>query len=368
MKGDAGVGAVDTIAAVLASKGSAESTGPIKPKDFWWDMFIKYLAATIALGTALETALQFLGNDGPSCTVSGRDNASAYEISHDDIVYINRFCQQSFTRAIYYPLFLFSQSIALTAPDFLWGAINVGCFDYFFRVVTDLDRFRSGETGTYEEKNFKILKKLENKFGLKAEIFHFYIFKLCLQILVILTAIAINILIFRDEHFNLYFVCPVGCDISVEGWQFMFCVTCVFPPFRLYRLLFIIDLTLLSVALLILGWGIFWCFKKHVEILGSDVTAKFAFKSCLLPTQYDISSSKKSHWFKVLFCCFNCSESVCQNIFCLTSEYRIKNDLDFLLLRLYSADLGYGADFRAIQVYYYYSFQVIGVLFLIDIV
>ena len=89
-----------------------------------------------------------------------------------------------------------------------------------------------------------------------------------------------------------------------------------------------INLSLLIIALFLIGYGLFWCLARHVEALGSENVARFAFYSALQPTDY-----VEERFWSSLF------------------NHHIKNDLDFLIMRLFRADLGHGKVFKDIQVY-----------------
>jgi hypothetical protein len=152
------------------SSSTEESTGPIRQKEFFWDQFLVYVSTIIALLTVLDVTLQFFRGGGLACQVPvtigeaetcgySRDNLTTgdvtcgeIEISRDDVAYVNTFCQQSLSRAEYYPFFVLIQGLLLAAPQYLWASLFVGQFDFFFGLVQQLDRLRSRETGEYRAK------------------------------------------------------------------------------------------------------------------------------------------------------------------------------------------------------------------------
>ena len=69
------------------------------------------------------------------------------------------------------------------------------------------------------------------------------------------------------------------------------------------------------------------CAKRHVNVLGFKDAALFAFSSCLPPDEYVNEPFYKSPLLP-----------------------GIRNDLDFLVMRLFCADSGYGRIFKDIQV------------------
>ena len=315
---------------------STESKGAIQPKEFFWDQFLIYVSTIVALLTVLDVTLQFFRGGGLMCrlpsTVVAYDNETS-EVTRDEAAYVNTFCQQSLSLAEYYPLFVLIQGLVLAAPQYLWVSLFVGQFDFFFGLVRQLDRLRSSETGEYRTKNFEIVSKLEKQFPRKWKwvgIFSLYIIKLLLQLLVVLSSLVINATLFQEQHFEFSFYCPKDLDPASPpiGWWLPYQVSCAFTSFRLHLQLRKVDSFLLCLAFLAIMYGLFWCAKRHVNALGFQEAALFAFSSCLHPGEYVEEPFLKKP---------------------LTPA--IRNDLDFLLMRLFRADSGHGLVFKDIQVY-----------------
>ena len=214
----------------------------------------------------------------------------------------------------------------------MWVSLFGGQFDFFFGLVRQLDRLRSGKTGDYRAQNFDLVNKLEKQFPRKwkfGSIFSFYIAKLTLQLLVVLISLTINAALFQQMHFEFTFDCPKNFDAASppKGWWLPFKVSCVFSSFRLHLRLQNVNYLLLLLALGAIFYGLMWCAKRHVNALGFKDAALFAFSSCLLPDDYVNEPFYKS-----------------------PLSPGIRNDLDFLVMRLFRADSGYGRIFKDIQV------------------
>ena len=338
---------------------SDESTGPIQPKEFFWDQFLVYISTIIALLTVLDVALQFFRGGGLACrvpvTIDGTETCENYdnstsenrvtcsdiEISRDEVAYVNSFCQQSLSRAEYYPFFVLIQGLLLAAPQYLWASLFVGQFDFFFGLVQQLDRLRSRETGEYRAKNFEIVNKLEKQFPRKWKwggIFVFYVLKLCAQLILVVIAIIINVAVFHEKYFDFSFDCPEILNPPPNGWWLPVRVSCVFSSFRLHKQLRGINIFLLCFAFFIILYGLLWCAKRHINALGFKDAALFAFSSCLRPTEY-----VDERFFHSRYSPFS---------------PQLKNDLDFLLMRLFRADSGHGLVFKDIQVLYYATVSI----------
>ena len=329
-----------------AGGGDAEGgKAKIEQKEFFWDQFLIYMATIIALLTVLDITLQLFRGGGLVCRLPARlplhsdknetvasDENETVAPSRDDVAYVNTFCQQSLSLAEYYPLFVLIQGLLLAAPQYLWASLFGGQFDFFFGLVRQLDRLRSSELGQYRPQNFEIVDKLEKHFVRKwsfLSIFPLYIIKLFIQLLVICVSFLFNGAVFRRYVFAFGFKCPrdFDPDSPPDGWWLPFQVACTFSSFRLYGKLQIVNYLLLSLAFCTVIYALIWCFKRHTNALGYKDIALFAFSSCLRPEEYVHSKFWKS-----------------------PLEPRIHNDLDFLLLRLFRADSGYGNVFKDIQV------------------
>ena len=309
----------------------------IEQKEFFWDQFLVYMATIIALLTVLDITLQLFRGGGLVCRLPARVPLDSEENetvtpTRDDATFVNTFCQQSLSLAEHYPLFVLIQGLLLAAPQYLWASLFGGQFDFFFGLVRQLDRLRSSELGQYRPQNFEIVDKLEKHFVRKwtfMSIFSLYVIKLCLQLLAIVLSFLFNGVVFQRRVFDFSFKCPrdFDPDSPPEGWWLPFQVACTFSSFRLYSKLQIVNYLLLSLAFCTVIYALIWCFKRHINALGYRDIALFAFSSCLRPEAYVHSKLWKS-----------------------PLEPRIHNDLDFLLLRLFRADSGYGNVFKDIQV------------------
>ena len=310
-------------------------TEDITPKEFFWDQFIKYLATAIALLTALDFVLQFLRGGGLFCypPLGFREDALD-ATARDQAAYINAYCLGSLDESEFYPVLIVVEGIFLVAPHYLWLSLFGGQFDFFFAIVRQLDRLRSSNSGEYEQKNFELVKRLEKEFPDRPKwlgIINMYQLKLGLQGLIALVSIICNGAVFPPSSFQFVFDCPKdynSTDTSgVLGWQLPFSVQCVYPSFRVLAKIWYANFVLLFGALLLALYGFLWTIKRHINALGHREIAHFAFTSCLSPDDYVFAPFYRK-----------------------PMKPRMKNDLDFLLLRLFRADSGHGQVFKDILI------------------
>ena len=320
------------VGASVQEGGEAEKE--IIPKEFFWDQLVTYIATAIALLTLVDTTVQFFRSTGgllcyiPEEFIQGE--------TRDQAAYVNNFCQESLSTSEYYSVFILIQGIVIVAPHYLWSSIFSGQFDFFFDLVRQIDRLRDSKTGEYRTKNFEILKKLENEFPERKKLFGMFILygmKLALQFVIIVVSLVVNIAIFPGTYFQFVFDCPAeladnGSSNSSQlyrGWNLPGQVQCIYSSFRILSKVQYADYLLLVLALGAVGYGLFWCFKRHTSGLGYREIATFAFTSCLSPAEF-----------------------VFRRSFLLPP--RVENDLDFLLMRLFRADPGHGRVFKDLQV------------------
>ena len=316
-----------------SSKDDSDGNKTIQLKDFFWDQFLIFLATAIALLTLLDVSVQFLRSSGGiQCYIPSE--LMANETTRDQAAYVNTFCQQYLSLNEYYSVFILIQGVILVAPHYLWTSVFSGRFDFFVDLVRQLDRLRDSNTGEYRPRNFDIVKKLEQEFPEQwkwSGIFTLYISKLGAQLVIILTAIFVNIGVFQRSGFQFTFDCPSNFNASerhIQGWSLPTSLECVYPSFRVVSNIQIVNYLLLICALAITLYGLFWSVKRHSSSLGYKSVARFAFASCLSPNEY----LSCSFWKRPF-------------------SPRIMNDLDFLLMRLFRADSGHGRVFKDIQVY-----------------
>ena len=315
------------------SESKSEATRPrIEQKDFFWDHLLFYIGSAILALTALDISVEFLrGSRGVICFTENSD------FTRDQVAFINSFCAQSLPLAEYFPIFIIVQGILLLAPQYLWESLFRGYFDSFFGLVNDLDRLRDPKTGEYADKNIDIVNKLEAEFSSYARgIFLYYILKLFFQLLVALSSVLVSETVFLT--FSTSFPCPhaeIPPDWPLNNLTF----TCVFSSLRILSVIRYSDYILIAIGVLANMFGLLWCLCRHPTELGYQDIAKFAFTSGLSPESFVSPNPLLS------------PHHSCKERFRAIFSPRIRNDLDFLLMRLFRADAGIGQAFKDVQIY-----------------
>lgn len=185
-----------------------------------------------------------------------------------------------------------------------------------------LERLRDRNTGEYPPRNSSIIQRLEEEFADSYSTTYTYWVKLTLQGILYLIYLGITFGAFRD--FNADVICPHELeDPHIEFGR----VRCVYGRFRLLNILRYTNSALLIVGFIIVVVGALTLMLSkfvHTQALNHETVAKFSYHSALHPSYYYKSK---------------------QYSFSLRSS-----DMDFMLLKLYTADAGYAHILRDIQV------------------
>ena len=339
--------------------GGEDEASAIEPKEYFWDQFLKYISSGILALTVLNVSVEFLRGGGVVCfpppdsryLIYAEPGEREYEFSRSHADYVNNYCARSVPVTEYFPIYILVHGLLLIAPHYVWGAMFKGDFDSFFAIVGRFDRLRDNRTGEYDARNFDRVQKLELEYGGKNRtIFFCYVVKLFLQLLVCIGSTIFSLKFFIDFSFS--FNCPDDFDGDIPpNWPLNTSVPCVFTSLRLLSLVRYADYILLVAAALLIVWGLVWSFVRHTAQLGYVEVAKFAFQSCLTPDSFTFPHVLSWPAYP------NCKT----NRRCCTFRYpyislynlvspRIRNDLDFLLMRLFRADASHGKVFKDIQV------------------
>ena len=325
-------------------------------KDFYWDQIMFY-SVTILLGLSfVDISVEFFRGSVVKCFAP-----TDIPIDRDHFAFLNNYCYGSLPHSQYYLVFLLVAALAIIGPHYLWTAYFEKHFDYFFDLLRKLDRLHDPKTGEYNPLNFAYIEKLEEKFSITKKIYFYYILKIHLQLLLCLAALAVNNTVFKDNDFETDFDCDVNLNSTV--WPYRMTIPCVYNTLRLLLFLRWTAFILLVFCCLVLLYGLLTIIGRHTAELGAKYVARFCYHSFLQPEHHQFPSflecfSKLVSFLKLssimLLLLTYCGllfyssswDIVKKNLF----NPVIKNDLDFLLLRLYVADSGHGQVFKDIQV------------------
>jgi len=297
---------------------------PLVPREFFWDSIVVFVVSAIIGLAAVDTITEFIRGSGVQCV---SQNATVGENLGDVQDYINNFCSSSLPPGQYYPVFMVVQAVLIIIPHYLWLNTYSGNFDYFFKLVADLDRLREESSGDYSVKNAITIENLNNAFINGNDIYVVYVLKLVFQWVFSTAGLIVTIAYFTD--FNSPFLCPrtLG-ETLVSSWPLAGeQVYCIFTTLRLIFLVRIADIVLVCLVILGLTWSIIWCIRPHVAELGSRKIAQISFECSLHHEQY----TPAIPWLSL-------------------RGPRISSNLDFMVMRLFRTDGGLGLVFKAVQI------------------
>ena len=289
-------------------------------RDFFWDHLITVITTGMLLTAALDI-ITSLTSDPVKCQTPAH-------FTRDQSAFVNSYCSEKTPKVDYLLFYIVGQAVVLVGPHLLWKSWLSGKLSYFTRLTLSLERHREGKTGEYVLDNFVKVYRLKMSFG-KSKIIHMmYFAKVLLQICFWLGACICCWVPFyepdRKEIFHVVFNCeytgPQTEYLSLENY--MFTTTCVVPALRSHYAVWITNLILLFGVLCCLCIAVGWWIGPH-KILNWKEASIFSLQSGIHHDNYD-------HWFSYSF--------------------RIKTDLDFLLLRVYGQDEGHGNVLRELLI------------------
>ena len=172
----------------------------------------------------------------------------------------------------------------------------------------------------YPQKNYITFNYLWKEFGDRKSILKLYVAKLILQFLLMLISLVVNIFIFSDININIKFECY---DDS-EGSQLFGNVTCAYAKKLFINVLQVADYVLLSVAMMVSGFSLCWCFLYNHSTEYN--IAQFCYDSCIDAKYCHKSLNTRISW------------------------HTMKDDFKILLASLLATDSGLGRIFKNILI------------------
>ena len=282
----------------------------LEPKLFFWDNIIFYLATAI-LGLSVSNIIVDFVRPEPNTVAC---YTAPGNTSRDQTVYINNYCNQHLPFTENFTLALVIHGAAILAPYYLWKAYFSARIDFFFTHAAKLETLRERDTGEYPHKNFSVVDYMHREFHEKRDILIGYIIKTAAQFGIALLSLSISAGVFQD--FDVEFDCPRRTEHRLFGK-----VTCVYAKLRFIAILQWVDYALLTVSLLVLLYGLYWCVIGSHPELEYENTSQFCYASCI-----------NSKFYKA------------------TKRYRLQNDKEFLLVWLFATNTGLGRVFKSIQI------------------
>ena len=289
------------------------SSSNLEPKPLFWDSII-FSLASIIVGLSISSVIVdfFKSSDISVTCFSELENRAQY-------TYINSYCHKYLPIADYFSVALLIHAAALVIPHYLWKVYFSAKFDSFFSHAAKLETLLDRDTGEYSHKNYNIVEFLQREFCDENIVFTMYTTKIILQILFVLSALAVNLAVFTNINFDITFECYDDNERS----QLFGNVTCAYPKKLYINVLQVADYVLLVVALMVLVFSLCWCLLYNHST--EDEIAQFCYDSCI-DAKYCKPSKRWLTW------------------------YQLKNDFKFLLVLLLATNAGLGRVFKSILI------------------
>ena len=285
--------------------------------NLFWDQIIKYATSAMIALTLLDLLSSIRGDSVQCMTPSN--------FSRDQGAFINSYCTQFTPPTDFFPFYLVAQAILIFGVHFLWYSWFSGKFHHFLALATSLDRIKDNKTGDYSLRNFVLSRTLLKSFQNSKSIYLSYIGKLLLQFLFAALSLYFH---FNDKIFGYYsapFVCPRNNTDIPKTWPIgTYRVPCVLTSLVLLVAIRWLNVVLLAGVIFAVMYGLLWCLWDHRSRLNWLMVARFSFESSL-PSSLYVPKVLRLRYFNRRYCC----------------KYRIRNDFQFLFLKLYREDAGH---------------------------
>ena len=211
----------------------------------------------------------------------------------------------------------------LLVPHYVWLSVFSSDFNFYFSLISTLERLRDRNTGEYVPQNSAIICKLEDEFEDKRTMLLCYCIKLFVQLIIYFVIVAVTFVFFTD--FTPDVTCPPP---SVNPSPVFGRVQCMYARFRFLYLLQIANVILLVIGILIVILGFLMVsVYGYFQVRRFDYIklAEFAYYSALYPS-YLVGNSRS-----------------------FFSDLRLTSDMDFMLLKLFAVDTGYAKLLRDVR-------------------
>ena len=345
-------------AELASSEKNSEKTPMLEPKLFFWDNIIFYLASAILGLSVSNIVVDFLRPEPNSVACfSSFDN-------RDKVAYINNYCNDFLPFTENFSLALVIHGVLLLLPHYLWKAYFSARIDFFFTHAAKLETLRDGNTGEYPPRNFNVVDYMHRKFHENKDILRGYRIKLASQLIIALIAIGTTAGLFQD--FKIQFDCP---GIDDEEDPIFQRVKCSYAKLRYISVLRYADYIFLGLSVVTILYGLYWCLpmKSHPD-LGHQEISQFCYDSCLNSKHcvtkrwsfYHATRMWPHYHIAKMWPFYRIAKMwpfhhiIRKCSFCHISKkwplYHLENDLQFLLMSLFSTDAGLGKVFKSVQI------------------
>ena len=295
-------------------------------KDLFWDQLVKFATSAMIALTLLDILSSFRG-DTVQCMTPGN-------YTRDQGAFVNSYCTQYTPPTDFFPFYLVAQATLIFGVHFLWYSWFSGKFRYFLSLAKSLDRHRESKTGDYSLRNFVVSRGLLHSFENSKMIFLLYLSKLLLQLVFSATAISFSFTDSLFGNFNAPFVCPGNSTEIPTTWPIgSYRIPCVLTSLVLLVAVRWLNVILLCGIVLAVLYGFMWCLWDHKSRLNWVMVAKFSFDSGLPPSSYVPKKFRLRYSHLRYFC-----------------KYRMRNDFDFLFLKLFREDAGHAQVLREVLI------------------
>ena len=307
------------------------------PKELFWDRAVAVLTKINFVVAAIGFVTQYFIEKTLICKASS-------DLNYDPVPYIDTYCHGNDEGGQY--LFLVAHSLLAVVPHYLWYSAFGSQLKYFFALVRKIEKLRFLETPQCDPKTMDVVNKMEYQFPAnQGKLFKTYRTKIVLQLIIMAVALLVNHVAFGGLSAN--YACPDGAETCMEdlhlefqeAWPSTCSLRCLSRPSWTAHVLGTAITVSMFLKIIVLLYGLGWCFAGHPAELGAHKIATFGFASGLSLADHTFPSPPGVRSLQGLLLRLHSAMSP-----------GISSDMDFLTVQLFHADRKHGSILKEWQV------------------
>eukprot|EP00118_Oscarella_pearsei_P020527 m.222578 g.222578 ORF g.222578 m.222578 type:complete len:607 (+) comp39977_c0_seq38:1223-3043(+) len=301
---------------------STSSTDEIFP----WDVITRFCAYVGGIMALISFVEDLYLNRGLACSVPRWT-------TREQTRYVELFCTRYVSLIDSMPTLLVCQSLSLIGPHVLWKLYATPMLAEFFSLIPLLARLRNHSTSEYDTKTTQIVKYFQEKYQGTKRLSSTYGYKLGFQLFVGVAFLLGLLFAYRPGSANFFqeledFKCSGFTLVFNQNRSISCSVDCTYTITRILLPLWIIDLVVLIAAICSSSYGLYWLNTSHWNELDYKSQAMFLYRMSMNPGSEKLyNPTEPGHKKKAT----------------------IRNDLDFLVIMLFSQNKGQGKAFFDVQ-------------------
>ena len=311
------------------SSGGAKDHESRQYERFVWDSMLRYVAVLGVSLVVVGLGEEFFLERGLACN-------TPYYVNRNQYTFVVVWCSRIVRLVDLLPLLILIQSLCIFVLQEVWEIFVSSSLEQFFSLSPRLKRLRDKRTGSYDVDTARVVRHLCEKYKGKHVLYKSYMAKIILQMAFCSTFLILMCVLYQGgAEFQRDFVCyqvgslysqHVNVNFTSSSERFKpFDADCTYTTAEAFRPVWIINIVLLSAGVIASTIAVIWLLMSHWAELDPKGRSDFYYNMGMNIGDYRPQTSHKR-------------------------IKRIRNDLDFLVMKLFNLDRGQGESFYDVQV------------------